>query len=843
MAFECPKCSEKLLSEHMDSGRWLIACSKCGICFATDETNLSLEKSIEILKTEYNQGDLNKKGFSRVKKHGLEFKLRLLRSGFMNKNEFNELPLAVKGILRGGDEVVKYEFMKAINPERGSNIDDTDLKYTLRESLKEQGIKRLYKFQEEAIREISRGENVVISAPTASGKTEGFILPIYQNIINENIKSTGIQALLIYPTKTLSRDQLKKLRKLGNKSGIKVDVYDGDTLWEERARIEEDPPEILITNFDMIHYHLQYGDTFYKLIRTARWVVIDEIHQYTGAFGSNVHFILERMRRTFKNNFQVIGASATIKNPKEFSEILFETPVKVIKCNDGKHGPIHFTMLYPNDRSSKTMLADILRKTLKSDMKTLVFGNSHKSVESLSMIARNREGINIEVHRAGLSYSHRRKVERRLRNGELKAVAATPTLELGVDIGDLDAVVSELVGITPFKQRIGRVARRGQEGLAVLGLRNNDPISSYYRNHPDDYFTDIDPGYCEPSNPVVAKHQLIAASIDKPIKNGEFQDYNDVLRTLEKDELLHKDGKLLKPTKSGYKKIKNYSIRGIGTSISILYNGRKIGYRQMPLAARELHPGAIYLHAGREYISKSFKFDNKSGMAKIEKSVSNSRIRTNSRRQTNPEILKILDRRNIYGIEVLYCKLRMTEIVDGYYKIDLFKDKVIGEYPLENEIKYSFKTMGIAFKAPEINIKNTTDPEDIKEKLRGTYHAMEHAIIETSDMLTGGGSKEIGGVAMGTSGVIFAYDGSPGGTGVSKLLYDRFKDALKRSYNILRECRCNSENGCPACIQSYQCGSNNNTLNRAGAIRSLSKILDGKETKVSKGFDKYKAIV
>ncbi len=828
---------------QVESGRWLLSCSECEICFAPDDSDYSVEDSFRRLENLYEEGALVNNGKTWIRRHGLGKELNVLDSGVDEEFDLEELPPEGKSIVRGQDEIVKYEYMGATEPELGSKIEELGFDERIISNLKSKGISRLFEFQEETIDNIQEGEDVVISAPTATGKTEAFILPIFQNILESEPRRSDVRALLIYPTKTLSRDQLEKLKNLATDTDVKISVYDGDTNRSKRSEIENNPPDILITNFDMIHYHLSRDTNFSDLVRTAEYVVIDENHQYTGAFGSNVRFIIERMRRRFMNDFQLIGASATIRNPKEFGESLFGSDVKVITCDQGRHGPIHFFMLYPENRSTKTMLVDVLQKTLRSGKKTVLFGNSHKGVESMKMIAEDRGGIDAEVHRAGLSHQHRRSVIRRLRDGGLESVIATPTLELGIDIGNLDAILSVLVGITSLKQRMGRVARRGQEGIAVLGLRNDDPISSYYRNHPDDYFKDIDPAYCEPKNPVVAKNQLICGAMDRSIDESEFLDFENVLEELEESNFLRKENGKYRPTSEGREKVKGYSIRGIGKTVHIWHDGNRIGSRQMPIAARELHPGAVYLHGGNKYRSLSFTFGGDSGSSEVKRLPSDRKKRTEAKRSSNPQILKVLDTRSVFNMEIKYCKLRMSEIVDGYYVIDVFQDKVIEENWLENPIKYSFETLGIVFKAPLPKLPENID-ETNGDKLSGTFHAIEHSILDTSDMLTGGGSEEVGGVAMGETGIIFAYDGSPGGSGICRLLYNRFEKAVKRAQSILEECKCDNLEGCPNCTFAYRCGNNNDPLNRQGAMESLEKIISGKETKIpEKDYSTLESIV
>jgi DEAD/DEAH box helicase domain-containing protein len=239
---------------------------------------------------------------------------------------------------------------------------------------------------------------------------------------------------------------------------LDIAVLDGDTPKSERSAIFRKPPDILITNPDMLHIHLiRPRDPIRRLVRTAQHVVLDELHVYVGAFGSNVHFLLRRLQRICPR-LQFIGASATVANAKEFAELLFGRSVISIHCDTGKKGVIHFLMLYPERISQSTMIASVAQQLVRHNLKTLVFANTHKNAEVISLIAR-RTRMKSAVHRAGLPMAYRRKVEDDFRRGELDVLVSTPTLELGIDIGDLEGVVSMLVGITRLTQRIGRAGR------------------------------------------------------------------------------------------------------------------------------------------------------------------------------------------------------------------------------------------------------------------------------------------------------------------------------------------------------------------------------------------------
>ncbi len=847
--YPCPRCGDDLMFSELDEGGYLISCVFCGLRFATSREADSRVKAFIELQEAFESGVLEELGKARLEELGLikpardlEKELRMVGVGF------EDLPLVVREILLGQDYVVKYDLWKASEPSRGVKVEESGLAPQLIQALKKAGIERLYKFQEEAIKKIIEGKNVLIVAPTATGKTEAFALPVFHMIIQSRamfgglrVQGHSVSAIFIYPTKALNRDQLVKLQAIGSYAGVTVAVLDGDTPHHERRKIYKSPPDILITNFDMIDYHLKRRDTFARLISSARFVVLDEVHQYVGAFGANVHFILRRMKRLL-GNFQVIGASATIANPEEFWARLVGGEINVVKSTEGRRGRMHLIMLYPTGRSFRTMIVDVLARCIATGLKTIVFANTHKDAETIFRIAR-RKGLNVLIHRSGLPESHRREVERLFKTGEARCIIATPTLELGVDIGDLDAVISMVTGYTRFLQRVGRAGRKGQESLCVIALRDEDPMSTYYKNHPETYFTDIDPAYVEPRNPVVAEYQIVFAAMDKPLKLGEFQEFQPVIEKLKQEGMLIERDGLLYATREARKRVARYNIRGIGEMVEIYEGKRKIGEREMPLAARELFPNAVYMHGGRNYLSKSFTFKGGVGLAEVEQLHDDYPYRTQALFYSQPEILESINKRRVFGLEVVYCKLNITQVVEQYVIKEILSEEIKGIEPLEEPINYSFDTFGLVFRAPQPDTEGKMAKRDLDEFLAGSFHAIEHVVLESSNMLTGGGSGEIGGVSMGTSGVIFAYDACPGGNGVSLLLYRRLEEAFRRALTILEKCNCESESGCPRCTHSWQCGSNNEPLSKIGAISSLRKILEGKETTITEEYIWEKSIV
>ncbi|MHA1860284.1 MAG: DEAD/DEAH box helicase, partial [Candidatus Asgardarchaeia archaeon] len=790
--------------------------------------------------------------------HGKDV-LDLIREG---GGDPKSIPNGFRRILldkNSGIELVYYKFLPARSGDYGKELSELKISEPIKKCLMSIGIKRLYKFQEDAIEKIMEGKDVIIVAPTGNGKTEAFTIPLLEKIMRwkEECDYRGPFALLLYPTKALSRDQLEKFKLFESYTGVRFEVFDGDTPRKLREEIISNPPDVIITNPDMVHFHLRLRDRFSRILSNVRYVVLDELHQYKGSFGTNVYFIIRRLERKV-GKVQLVGSSATVGNPKEFGKLLFGRDVSVVECKEGKRGNLHFFILYP-EYSMYTMIGKIARALYEDGFKTLIFTNAHKTAEILCILLK-RSRLKCAVHRSGLLSSLRRRVESAFKRGNLRLLISTPTLELGIDIGDLNGVVSVLVDYTRLIQRVGRAGRKGQESVAILSLKNEDTISNYYRNHPDQYFLDIAPAYLEPKNEVVAYYQILSAALDAPLKVGEFSEFKEVIEKLLRDGLLIKKGDFLIPKwNEAMSLLKDYNIRGFGETVYIKEGEKKIGERNMPMAIEELHPGAVYVINGIMYKVKDFKYEKEGvGVAHVERLPSDYDYITVAHPEIEPKIVRVIGRKKVYGSELLYCKLRIKERVDGYLVKEMFSGRVVEFVSLEKPLEYEFETRGFVFRAPypkksveEFASKREVLGFDFLGKYdvyyylaAGTFHAMEHVVIEGSPMITGGGSREVGGVSMGDSGFIFVYDAVPGGSGISKIIYDRFDEVVKRSVKILKECPCKRFDGCPRCTYSYQCGNNNKPLFKYGAIESFEKMLEFREkTEVDESFSYYRPIV
>ena len=800
-----------------------VSCSKCGIQdileFSKNPDEVFLEFLARFDKGLVTQKELTEEladeGIIRTEKEMNEM------IGKSNPEKFLEEILRSKK-----DFISDYKILKNSEPKMGCKVEDLGLEENISMFLNELGIKQFYKFQEDAIQEIVFGENVVIEAPTASGKTEAFLIPVIQRIKKESSQGR-IFAIFVYPTKALARDQFPKIQKFADKIKINVKVFDGDTKIEERREIIETPPEIIITNFDVLHYHLWHQTKFSSLLSSTEILVVDEAHVYSGIFGSNVHYIIKRLKRICKNKLQFVAASATLEDAKTFCEQLFDEKMQLVK-GSGKKGETDFVMLFPSLRTQRNLMVELTKKLTDKKHKTMIFSNSHLNAELLAMQTKKQK-INIKVHRAGLMANYRMSVEKQFKEDKLQAISCTPTLELGIDVGNVDCVISSTIPVNRLTQRIGRAARKGQRGYAFLAL-GNDPISQYYKNHPDDYFEDIEKTYIDPKNPFVEEFQILAMACDKPISKHELKEHQKMIDYhLTEGNIVESNNRIIPNFEKINSILNDYSIRGIGKSIDIFLNGKKVGDRILPIALEELHKDAIYFLAGSRYKVKELNYPKKN-YAKIERIPKDYPYYTKSLTEEWPTIETIFERRNAGGIEIAFCKLHIQKKVFGYVNLELGQEVAQGEkVMLDAPLEYDFITKGIVFHAPR-PLKVIEESEDEEYTEASGYHATEHVVIEGSNMITGGVSQDLGGISLGTSGLIFIYDGAIGGSGASKALYDRFEKALERSMHIVKECPCKNEAGCPRCTFSYRCGNNNEFLHKYSALEILERINKGEKT-------------
>ncbi len=833
----CPKCKSKLEIQRTFNQKILFGCARCKIEDVIDyKKNLDEAYLDFLLKFDTGLTPTKKESQNVLEKEGLlqnEDEIKKMIGGA----KIDELTSSV--LFSKKHYVSHFKSIEEPDPEMGSTVDDSGLDERIIEELKAKGIVKFYKFQEDAIHDIIFGKNVIITAPTASGKTEAFVIPIMQKISDSNAPRHSIHALFVYPTKSLSRDQYPKIKGIADKLDLRIAVFDGDTKDIERKKIFDTPPEIIITNFDVLHYHLWHRTKFATLLNTVRFLAVDEAHVYSGIFGSNVHYIIKRLKRIC-HRIQFVASSATLENALSFCQGLFGVEMTHV-TGSGKKGRIEFCMLFPSLVTQRALMIDILKKLASKKRKTLVFSNSHLNSELLALQA-GRQKIDIKVHRAGLMANYRRSIENLFKNDKLLAVSATPTLELGIDVGNVDGVISSTIPVNRLVQRIGRAARKGQDGFAFLVL-GNDPISQYYKNHPDDYFEDMEQIYIDPKNPFVEEFQVLAMACDKPIAKHELSEHRGVIQKhVDVGNLVLVENRYVPNFDQIKVLLGDYSIRGIGKSVDIFLNGKKVGERILPIALEELHPSAVYFLAGTRYRVRELGYPQNMS-AKLESLPKNHPYYTKALTEEWPTIETIFEKRHANGIEVAFCKLHIQKRVYGYVNIEIGQEVTQGQKViLEKPLDYDFITKGIVFKAPRPLIEIGKSENEEYTEASG-YHATEHVIIEGSNMITGGVSQDLGGISLGTSGLIFVYDSAIGGNGASKALYDRLEKVFDRSLHIVKECPCKNEAGCPRCTFSYRCGNNNEYLHKSASAEILQKITNGYVTEVSEPVEGDKPLV
>lgn len=701
----------------------------------------------------------------------------------------------------------------ALEPDLGSEVEQlTYLDTQLIEELKKKGIKRLYKFQEEAIKKILDGKNILIISGTGTGKTESFLIPALQFALS------GKRSVFIYPTKALARDQLDRIMKFSKDLGISVGVFDGDTTDKERDKMYSDPPDILITNPDMIHIGLSLSYRFRSLVRGADLFVFDEVHAYEGVLGAHIRMISDRLREF--GDIQIVSSSGTIDaSPYLFSE-LFGIEGEIVKGTLRRKGVAIHALLNIGSASRWTISAFLASFLIKEGLKVLVFTDSQQMAELIAKIA-SRFGADIMVHRAGISKEERRAVEDEIKKGRIKGIVATSTLELGIDIGDLDAVImaQNPPSYTKYLQRAGRAGRRNRVGY-IFTLLGDDPIDSYYLRRPKEFFErKLTPLTFDTTNIEVLKVHAAAYLLEKGKLSVSSIPSNWIkaFKLLEMEGILIIKGDVILPTQKLLPFVRSSRIRSTGPIIRIYdESGKAIGERELPVALFDLYPRAIYLISKHNYVVESIDLDKLKAVVK--------RVRDDLDYYTKPIYsshlmsIETLEERKVYGLPVKYGNVRIMEIVEGYAIYDLMgrKDRPREEIYYKEPITFTYETKGLLIKHPILPEFNEIDAME-------AFHATEHVLISAARVVAGAGMTDLSGISY-PSGHVVIYDSVVGGSGVAKLLFERLEEAYLVAKDITGSCDC--EDGCPKCIYSPFCGNNNKVLSRRKSFRLIKTITE-----------------
>lgn len=732
----------------------------------------------------------------------------------------------------------------------------------LREKLVEGGVGKLYRHQAELAQAAWEGEDAVIATGTSSGKSLGYQLPILSRLAQEPTAC----ALYLTPTKALGSDQLQAVLELCQGiPALKTVVpapYDGDTPQESRAGVR-DHSRFIFSNPDMVHMSLLAAHARWaRLLRHLEFIVIDECHSYRGVFGANVALVLRRLLRLcahYGSRPTVIYASATMKDPGRHAQRLTGRPARAITEDtaptgartvalwepgfiegaEGEHGA-------PVRRAATTEAAEMMASFIAEGARTMTFVRSRRSAEVVAMraaevlsgsLGRPDFAQRIAAYRAGYLAEDRRALERALDDASLLGVATTSALELGIDVGGLDAVVTAgFPGtVASFWQQAGRAGRRGQGSLVVL-IARDEPMDTYLVHHPEALLgKPVEASVFNPANPYILFGHVYCAAVEKPLDDATIAAWGaqDVVHQLAESGLLrhrergwfavpipaHSPEELSPETAHTAVSLRG----GSGEEVMIVdsSDGRLLGTIDAARATSQVHPGAVYLHQGESFVIEELILSDYLALARPEA----PDYSTTPRSTTDIRILREADNLVNYspGLWVADVEVEVTDLVTGY-QVRLADGTIGDDIPLDLP-EQRLVTRAVAY---------TIDPLALSamgvtaSDTPGTLHAAEHAAIGLLPLIATCDRWDIGGVSTALHPdtqlpTVFVYDGHPGGAGFAEEGFRRFPEWIEATFEAVRSCPC--ESGCPSCVQSPKCGNGNNPLSKDGAIKLLGALV------------------
>ena len=721
---------------------------------------------------------------------------------------------------------------------------DQPLDVTLQQALEGLGVEYLYTHQAQAITALREGKNVIVATPAASGKSLCYHLPVLEALLRDRAS----RALYLYPTKSLAQDQFRFLSELIPEGArVRHGTFDGDTPSQDRPDIRRQT-RLLMTNPDMLHFGiLPNHRAWYQLIRGLRFVVIDEAHVYRGVFGSHLANVVRRLRRLcrrFGSDPQFVLCSATIGNPGEHAEKLTGLPFHVVDEDGSPYGGKDFVFWNPamidlangSRRSTNREAALVFSELLRRRVRSLAFVRSRRMAELLYVYVRDRlrpsdptAAARLAPYRASYLPEDRRRIEQDLAEERLLGVTTTNALELGIDIGSLDATV--LTGypgsIASTWQQAGRSGRRGSRSLSILVALDN-PLDQYLMRHPETFFAKShETARSSPANQYVMKPHLLCAAYEAPLTMADSEIFGHELLwyadELVEDGLLHKRwGRWHLRPEVEYP-AQDVNIRATSGDFYTLVDAESgviLETVDEATAFQQLHPGAIYLHKGEPYLVTELDLESHTAyMAETDVP-----YYTEVRDYTETRVLNVFKERPAGRTTAYLGEVNVSTSVVGFRRRAHFTEEVLGEEYVSLPAQ-SFNTIALWFDVP----KETLD-YIYKERLDlpGGLHAVEHAAIGVLPLFALCDRNDIGGISTPLHPdtgrpQVFIHDGHPGGVGIAEHGYQVIEDLWRATLDVVSECRCSD--GCPSCIQSPKCGNNNEPLDKAVARLVLQEIL------------------
>jgi len=702
----------------------------------------------------------------------------------------------------------------------------------VRAGLARRGVEFLYSHQAQAL-ESAWERTTITTTGTASGKSLCFQLPTLE-ILSRDARA---RALFLYPAKALAQDQARALHAFGLKR-LRPAIYDGDTPREQRADLRR-RANLILTNPDMLHVgilpnHTAWGDFFKNLAV----VVIDEAHVYRGVFGSHVANVLRRLRRICELHGtapRFLLASATIANPAELASRLTGLDDVEVIARDGSPGTNRTIAIWnpplvddaSGERGSALAeAANLLVKLVTEEARTIVFMKSRKAVELIARFAvlelqrRGRADLadRIAPYRAGYTPQQRRELEARLVSGDLLGVVATDALELGIDIGALDAAICVTFPgtVASLRQMWGRAGRRGR-GLAVY-VAGEDALDQFFCRHPDEFLErPVEAAILDHENEQLYTAHLLCAAHEAPLEQADAEVLGPNWRAFA--ELLVGSGDLRErpdgtfvPRRADEYPAGALSLRSAardGVAIIDLESGELIGTVDAGPAPSTVHQGAVYLHGGRQFEVVTLDLDDRRALVRP----FDGDWYTQAKKQTDTEIERVLASREALGVKLHFGTVVVSEQVLAYQRKRIADHEAIDLVPLDLP-QTSFVTQALWYELADDDL--------------GTLHAAEHSQIAVLPLLAMCDRWDIGGLSTnwhpqtGTP-TIFIYDGHPGGIGIARRGYEAFERLVGDAHRLVSECPC--ESGCPSCVQSPKCGNLNEPLSKAGSAALMRAML------------------
>ncbi len=714
----------------------------------------------------------------------------------------------------------------------------------LQKALQDVGAARLYTHQAQAINAARAGQNVMLSTPSASGKTLCYNVPVLAAILEER----QARALYLFPTKALAQDQMRALRELTTGHRLRFGLYDGDTPRKARTRLRKEA-SIILTNPDMLHIGILPNHSLWShFFKNLKYVVIDEAHVYRGVFGSQVACVIRRLHRVcrfYGASPRFICCSATIANPGQHAQQLTALPFTVVDDDGAPSGARDFVLWNPPfvdraktaRRSANSEATTLFVELVQAGLRNITFTKARKVAELILLYAREvlekqapRLIPLIRSYRAGYLAEERREIEQGLFSGHLLGVVSTTALELGVDVGTLDATV--LVGypgtIASTWQQAGRAGRGTRQALSILiGLDN--PLDQYLMHHPAELFgRSHEHALIDPGNVHILEKHLPCAAHEVPLTNDDEELFGgepfvQAMIDLERQGILDYRSERWFYMGFGYP-AQEVSLRSVsGSRVALLdesQNYRTLEEIEAATALYRVHPGAIYLHQGESYLVS--RLDLFAGVAYLRPVDVN--YYTQPAELNDVSIIRSVRHRQLPPATAYLGQVRLTQQVIGYKRRQQFTENILGVEYLDLPPQ-SFETVALWFDVP-LEIAGEVAHRGLD--FHGGLHAIEHAAIGLLPLFAMCDRMDIGGLSTPNhpdtgQPQIFIYDAFPGGIGIAEKGFELLPELWKATLAAIQECPC--QGGCPSCIQSPKCGNNNEPLDKEAAVFILKTLL------------------